>query len=451
MKIKMFPAEGTDFIQPASRSAAPLNLVLFCGLCMLLAFGPLAFGAVEEWAICAIEVTTAALFAIWALREIASGQVTITRSPLFIPIVLFAALVIAQLALHRTAYWYATWVRALLWAAYGLLFFLVNQTFREARLWKWFGIFLTIYGSLVALFAIVQQFTGNGKIYWRVSNQLGWIYGPYVHHAHYAGLMEMLVPIPLVLAMSSLFPRPSRILLAFAALVMGSTIFLSQSLGGILSFCAQLLLLSIILARGGRSGRSRRSLVLLGLLCVVLAGSLVALRPVGLALRLSHLRDPLGKADGRSRVRIVKDSIQMGRERPILGWGLGTFPVVFPSFRSFYSDFWVNEAHNDFVQVWVETGTLGFLLMSVFLAMLYRIGLSTTAQWRRDPRASIALGSLIGCTGILVHGLSDFNLQVPANAALFFALAALATTPRPAGRNQPAETTTVKLNYVYSR
>ena len=30
----------------------------------------------------------------------------------------------------------------------------------------------------------------------------GWIYGPYVNHNHYAGLMEMLVPIPLVLSLT---------------------------------------------------------------------------------------------------------------------------------------------------------------------------------------------------------------------------------------------------------
>jgi hypothetical protein len=38
------------------------------------------------------------------------------------------------------------------------------------------------------------------------------------------------------------------------------------------------------------------------------------------------------------------------------------------------------------------------------------------------------MAALIGCTGLLIHSLSDFNLQIPANAALFFALTAIATT-----------------------
>jgi O-antigen ligase len=118
----------------------------------------------------------------------------------------------------------------------------------------------------------------------------------------------------------------------------------------------------------------------------------------------------------------------MVRERPLLGWGLGTFATVYPSFRSFYSESEVNEAHNDFMQLLVETGVAGFALMVVFLVLVYRTGMRSIGHWRRDPRATITMAALIGCTGLLIHSLSDFNLQIPANAALFFALTALATT-----------------------
>jgi hypothetical protein len=35
---------------------------------------------------------------------------------------------------------------------------------------------------------------------------------------------------------------------------------------------------------------------------------------------------------------------------------------------------------------------------------------------------------LLGCTGILIHSFVDFNLQIPANAALFYVLCALAAS-----------------------
>ena len=57
----------------------------------------------------------------------------------------------------------------------------------------------------------------------------------------------------------------------------------------------------------------------------------------------------------------------MFSHRPVLGWGLGTFPTVYPSYRSFYTNLFVNEAHNDYAQLLVETGLLGFGLMLWFL------------------------------------------------------------------------------------
>ena len=59
------------------------------------------------------------------------------------------------------------------------------------------------YGFAVAMFALMQGIASNGKLYWlRTPQSGGWIYGPYVNHNHYAGLMEMLTPIPLVISLS---------------------------------------------------------------------------------------------------------------------------------------------------------------------------------------------------------------------------------------------------------
>jgi O-antigen ligase len=414
--------------EPASFVAHILDVVLAAGICLLLAFEPLAFGGVLSWGIVVLEVGAALLLMIWAARGIAMGRLEIIPNPLFTPMVVFAALIAAQLLLARTAYWYVTWQMGMLWAAYGILVFLVVQTFRRTAWLRRLGIFFAVFGFLVAVVAVAEQFAGNGKLYWLIPNQSGWpFYGPYIDHSHYAGLMEMLVPIPLVFAMAGFFRSPVRVLFGFAALIMASTIFLSQSLGGIIAFTAEMVALAILVARRRSAWQQ---LALLGLLCVLLGMWVVMLQPGGLVARLARLQDPLGKAGGDYRLTIVKDSVKMIRERPILGWGLGTFPVVYPAFRSFYTNYLVNEAHNDFVQMVVETGIVGGALMLAFVLLLYRTGLQRIDHWRRDPRAGMALAALVGCTGLLVHGLSDFNLQIPANAALFFVLASIATSSR---------------------
>ena len=236
--------------------------------------------------------------------------------------------------------------------------------------------------------------------------------------------MEMLVPIPLVFAITDRLGKPVRAFFLFAAVVMSSTIFLSQSLGGIIAFAAQLVVLTTILLR---NKRSHREILLLGLICLVLTAWLIWVRPVGLMERLTRLLNPIADAGTTGRIAIVKDSLKMIAQRPLLGWGLGTFPYVYPSFRSFSTNFWVNEAHNDFVQLLVECGIAGFALGVTFLFLMCRTAIRHARHWRRDSRSSMVLAAFVGCMGLLVHSLFDFNLQIPANAAFFFALAALAT------------------------
>jgi O-antigen ligase len=132
----------------------------------------------------------------------------------------------------------------------------------------------------------------------------------------------------------------------------------------------------------------------------------------------------------------------MFSHRPVWGWGLGTFPIVYPGYRSFYTNLFVNEAHNDYAQLLVETGLLGFALMVWFLICLYRRGLPTSRRWEFKWDAALSLAALLGCTGILVHSFVDFNLQIPANAAFFYVLCALAASdlspvPSRSGQTRP--------------
>jgi hypothetical protein len=155
-----------------------LDWTLVACLSLLLGFGPLAFGAVQEWAICILEVGAAVCVLIWAAGRLASGRVELRRSPLFLPIVLFAALVGLQLVSGHTAYWFITWRSALLWAAYGMIFFVTTQSLYRTAEIRTFAFFFLAFGFLVALFSIAQQFTGNGRLYWVVPNrQSGWVYG----------------------------------------------------------------------------------------------------------------------------------------------------------------------------------------------------------------------------------------------------------------------------------
>ena len=389
-------------------------------ICLLLAFEPLAFGGVLENDIFLLELTAGLLLVTWAAGGMAVRRAHIIGSPLFAPMLCFAGLVAVQLSLNRSAYWYDTWHKALLWAAYAIILFLCVQCFgREAWLLR-FGVSAAVFGFLVALFAILQEFAGNGKFYWVFPNPSGGnFFGPYTDHAHYAGLMEMLIPFPLVFAMCRFAPIPLRIVSACLGAVMGASIFLSRSRGGVMAFVIELLVLTLLSARGRPI---RPQLRLLSAFCMLLLLWLVLVPPSGLWGSFLQLQDP-----GPGRITIAKDSLNMMRQRPLLGWGFGTFSVVYPGFRSFYSDRIVNAAHNDFVEIATETGLAGFAVMCWFVWRLYRTGVTRIRHWRHDAGAATSLAALVGCSGLIAHSFTDFNLEIAANAALFFALAAIAT------------------------
>src|ERR1039457_3872263 len=108
----------------------------------------------------------------------------------------------------------------------------------------------------------------------------------------------------------------------------------------------------------------------------------------------------LGDLTPGMRLNITGDSLRMFSKRPVWGWGLGTFPTVYPSYRSFYTNLFVNEAHNDYAQLLVETGLLGFGLMLWFLVRLYQYGLPTSRPWAFEWDGAVSLAALLGCTGL---------------------------------------------------
>jgi hypothetical protein len=71
-------------------------------------------------------------------------------------------------------------------------------------------------------------------------------------------------------------------------------------------------------------------------------------------------------------------------------------------------------------------GAAGFLIMVWFLVALFRSAFQKLNHAPSATNAAATLAAVLGISGILVHGLVDFNLQIPANATLFYVLCVVA-------------------------
>ncbi len=407
---------------------ARLTEILLYGTFGLLMFGPAAFGAVEPWSTFILETGCVVLSLLWLRKQWLDGELTIQWNPLFLPMAGFGLLIFLQIVLRTSAYRHDTISGAMLYCAYGMLCFLSAQTLVRSSQARKIALVLAIFGCTIASFALLQGISSNGKLYWLYPvSHGGWIYGPYVNHNHYAGLMELLVPIPLVISLSRLAPERERIVAGIAAAVMVVTIFLSGSRGGMLAIFVELAVFAVVLLR---QRKTIRIAVGAAAFAIVLVSLLVWLGGKELTSRVSSISsETRTELSGGMRLSIDRDSLRVFRSKPVLGWGLGTFPVVYPQYRSFYTNFFVNEAHNDYLQLLCEMGLLGFAAMIWFLVVLYRTALRKIRNWSSEVSAAVTLACMLGFTGILVHSVLDFNLQIPGNAALFYVLCTLAAAP----------------------
>jgi hypothetical protein len=116
----------------------------------------------------------------WQLTAV---EIEIRWSPLFAPMLALGCLVLVQIAFHRTAYLYDSLSELWLFIAYAILTFVAVQLVQsDDRLMLRFSAVMAVFGSLYAVFAVLQGFTSDGKIYRLIKPQAGAVYGAYVNH-----------------------------------------------------------------------------------------------------------------------------------------------------------------------------------------------------------------------------------------------------------------------------
>src|SRR6202046_2214733 len=174
-------SEATDSPNPdrqRDREPEILQRVLVLGLCALLIFAVLAFGAVNEWSTFAFEAGAAVLFLVGAGKQLISKQVKLSSNPLQLPAFLFFGLILAQVALGKSAYRYVTEYEALQYVSYGIALLIAAEFVRAERTRKVFALVMIAFGALYSFFALAQELTSNGKIFWVIHPQFGgFIYG----------------------------------------------------------------------------------------------------------------------------------------------------------------------------------------------------------------------------------------------------------------------------------
>lgn len=393
-------------------------------ICALLVFGVLAHGGVEEWALAVFETGAGLLFFVWALFFVLYREQEIVIPAILPPLLAFACVIAAQWIFRTTASPFETRIQFQLLIADLVMVFLAAQAFRTVQEWRGFFWFVMLFAFLLSGFGILQHLTFNGKLYWFREMRYGGIpFGPYVNRNHFAGFAELVIPVALVPLILGKVRRERRFVVGLLALLPIGALFLSASRGGIVALGIELLFLLsfVLLQRAGSKHLLTGGVVLLAALSLV---SWIGARQV--LSRFGSLQSMEVKEGKRASMRHGAWHIFL--DHPVLGTGLGTLQLVYPPYETLYDGKIVNHAHNDYLEALAETGIAGGLCCAWFLGVLFLTALRTLQEATRTFAAAFRLAGLTACCGILVHGLVDFNLHIPANAYFFFLMALLATS-----------------------
>jgi O-antigen ligase len=380
-------------------------------LAAILAFGILTLWVPARWALSVFQV---ALFALAAVRIVQRRSLTLS-----FPGWLMAAAV-AWGALQVAAGWsvdrVTTLEATLSWVTNLTAFMLAADLYRNADRRERFLRAALIFASILAVVSIFTFLTSPmGKAFWIFdSGSESRTLGPFVYHNQYAAFIEAILPLAIMGVI-----RDRRQWALYAAII--STLFGSVVAGGsrtgtFLCLAEILIIPAIAFARGIINAGLLVRVLLGSVTAVVILTAVVGWQPLWMRLQEPH---PYSL-----RKDLVLSSIAMVRDRPLTGFGLGTWPEAYPGYARFDDGTYVNQTHNDWLQ-WAAEGGVIFLVLMLAIA-----------GWSVGPAVQSLWG--MGILSVWLHALIDYPMQQrPALAAFFFALLGTlaATTAAISARN----------------
>lgn len=325
---------------------------------------------------------------------------------------------------------YDTLLRYLTYLAAG---FLALQLCRDPDRGKVFLWVIFASALIYAAYGLLIQLSGSSRILWfdRFAYQ-NVLVGTFIGRNAFAAYLGIGMLVALVLLINAIDrvrearsrgSHHGRIALArevthsggmavFGLLIFLIALLLTGSRAGIVSsLAASLLVLMLWMLRSTRQGAAPR--------LVIATAAIVVIGAIGLSGsvfldRLETTSDSLA-----FRMHLYVSASEAIAEAPVLGWGAGAYPLVFPQFRSpdFPTARTYAEAHNSYLEAAATYGIPATILLISAFAMIFWRCLQALWVRRRDhatPLAAIGVMVLFA-----LHSLVDFSLQFQANALIF--------------------------------
>lgn len=420
-----------------------MNFLSSLILTFIIFFGPLAFGAVHLWSRTILQLAILLAFSVYIINSITCGGLKYRRDILNSFFFLFISIIILQLFFGITKDAYKTTLGLKTTILYFALFLTVTNYINKRSdidnlLFK-----ITLAGSIVAVLGILQRMADTDKIYWIVQRNPKNFFAAFINENHAACYISMTAFVTIGTVFADIYGKMGpldglglkRKILSildvifnqkvafrvFAFLIMACAVFMSGSRSGIVFFgITGLFFISAVLAK--TNFRKSMLFIILGIfiVCALLnwIGPDKSIERLG---RLSSYTEYLG------RVSVNEEGLNVLKDHPFSGIGVGAFANIFPAYRRGFETSFFLHLHNDILQLAIELGIIGFLIVSIpFLMFLFNFAKETSGT-KNAYKYYILLGLSSSFIYLGWHSLVDFSMRINAVSSLFIILLSAAT------------------------
>lgn len=380
-----------------SEAPRPVAWALFA----LLAAFSLFIG---DYSLLSVRLISAFLFLLSAVYLVSSRKQPLRLTLPFLCPMLMGCYGLAQTLWSSEKIVYNGLDKSLFWFTLALIGLVASQIFQKARLAEQFRLGIALFGGFEALLSVLEQASHTGKYFWLFPSGFPDIYGTFPYYNNFAQLIELTLPVTL---WEGLRHRTIRLpYLLLAALQVGAVVASASRAGAVLVLLELFAVLLLVWLR-------RRQTMSVMVLALALGLSAAFTYIAG----FQHVVQKLERPDQLANRRLInRSSLNMIRERPLTGWGLGAYAPVYKMFALYDDGTWVNQAHNDYLEWTAEGGIPYACLMLVLIA------------WSIRPAVRSIWG--IGLLAVCLHALVDYPFARLGTCAWFFVLAAMLAVER---------------------
>lgn len=297
--------------------------------------------------------------------------------------------------------------------SYFLLFILVFDFCKNSQRRDWLVRGLIAVSIVVAFYSAWMFFADE-----RLQRGLQ-IIGPFFWHNQMAGFLLLILPL---VATLFLFEKNKwiRIFLGLLSLFLLAELIFTYSRGGWISILPSTVILVVFYLRRFTLQKSYLiSALTLFFVFLLIMASYEPFRNRFLSI-FSEIFPTSRTTSGNLRAQALEVSTKIFYDYKFSGVGSGNIGLVYPSYQS---EPWLfaKYSHNQYLQVFAETGIFGGIaFLAIFIVVLF----SLMKNWKSTKgvfsREAAAVGVALAILSGILHSFFEYNLNIPALAALFW-------------------------------